>query len=136
MAARSSSSASSPSPSPRWSSPASRPAATALAWVGLCVEIVGAALLWNNLQVSNINTASLDALGVQYSVLNLGGFQLLGASVAAHIIAAALISAANYCAVGSLPGVGRSHTNCCCVERDAAHAPAGAALETRTPITV
>jgi hypothetical protein len=94
---------------------ASLPAITALSWVGIIIQIIGAAILWSLFGLATI----LLALPLR------DGFKFMAASVAFNIIAAILFSISSCCCVGHIPYIGRSPTNCCCVNiPKAADAPA------------
>jgi len=54
------------------------------------------------------------------------GGNFIAAAVACLIAAAISFSVAGCCQAGNLPGVGVSHTSCCCTERDPATLPVGA----------
>jgi hypothetical protein len=101
---------------------ASLPAATALAWVGLVVEIVGAAILWGYYTPTAVLNANMWQFGA--------GSGLLAASVATHFVSCLLLSVASCCVLGNLPGVGCARgggCSCCTAEGNAAAAPPEAA---------
>ena len=99
---------------------ASLPAATALAWVGFVVEIIGAAIVWGYYTP----TAVLNAIPLG------AGSGLLAASIATHFVGCLLLSVASCCVLGNLPGVGCARgggCSCCTAEGNAAAAPPEAA---------
>jgi hypothetical protein len=102
--------------------PPSLPAAVGLAWTGFIVEIIGASFLYYAYVLDSVSMTSMTTSFMTVRIKPSGGAGLLAVSLITNFIATLLLSSVSCCCAGAIPGVGKSHTNCCCVERDASYA--------------
>ena len=93
----------------------SYPAILGLGWFGFIIALVGASEIWAVLLV----LWAFLGLGLVRNAVGAGG-AMLATALACLLVANIISSVVGCCRLGSMPGVGRSRTNCCCVERSLA----------------
>jgi hypothetical protein len=90
----------------------SYPAILGLGWTGFIIALVGASEIWAVL----LNLWAFLGLGLVKNAVGAGG-AMLATALFCLLVANVLASVVGCYRLGNMPGVGRSRTNCCCVER-------------------